>query len=272
MGRLMSSEGFNKFPPPEEPKEGPLPIEEEFLEADKKAFSQVKFTTLLLKVLDNIRSVLFTPRSKEQVELSGRIHVLKSNSAEVLLRLQTIRDQLSDQFDPRLSGLVSSVINPMVSKMQRIQEMLLRNENGTPESISVEKYNEWISNAAGWIEWYSKESERDTLIQFISQNIFSDGCKSVDKDVQFILDYQVLVLSDLLLDHQQKNDLRKRLDKVVFPHLVALQKLKEEPQDLDIESIAEWKDEIDALRSFHVNEAIHRIDAILESVSHFKAD
>jgi len=213
----------------------------------------------------NIIKNFFLPPSSSQKPINPE--ELKKSTKKTLTKLLHIKEELRSQVDAELFKQIEIAIEPITRDAKRIQNMMVSTDSSSDHNKAEKKVHQWIARAERWVKLDSKLDSQVSVIDTIIDQYFADATDLIDQDLQVIADYKRHLLLNLAVSPEEKEDLINLINNKLSSHIKELKRLKEKPDSLDLHKIAVWKAEIDQQRSHHFENALHKIDAIIEQMS-----
>lgn len=227
-------------------------------------------------VFDKIKSLVpfFNPREKKEATLVGRIHAeLQKDAHEMLNEIKCLKDALKKELEKHDEGHLwnsfEAVVNPLMREYAQIERKLkAQYDSLDTNTTAIKSYNDWIIKAKLWVTLCSRPSDREGLIKVVVAHTMQVSDDIIDRDLKTLHDYKVHELHQLKLIPDELQDISRKLEQEMEPHILALQKLKHnKPLDMKLENLTEWKGAIDESRTKHYNTALHIIDNLVNSIA-----
>ncbi len=224
----------------------------------------LKKRSLFSNFIELIKNKLFPASNPEP---SINTEELQANAKKTLVKLLNVKAALKSQVNSELFQQIEIAIDPIANDAKRIQNMMDSINNHQDFKKTGKKFNQWITKAERWVKLDSKLNLQVSVIEAIIEQNFVDSTDRIDQDLKVIADYKAHLLQNLAVSPEEKESLKLFINEKLTIHTVELKKLKEKPESLDIHKIAKWKDKVDQQRSHHFENALHKIDAIIEQMS-----
>lgn len=208
------------------------------------------------------------PPQHIETKLEGRIHQLQTDISKSVNKLLYLKVELEKEIDPHLISLIQTIVEPLIKEINRVQKSLEKHESVAQQVKESKKLSEWIEKAKKWIELCSKRHmEKEALLNAVVDHAIQEFHATIDKDLQVIQDYLNHTMERIKIDEFQKNKLKEELEPELSQHLIELIMLKNQPQDLSIESLQLWRAEADLSRENCFSSALYTIDVLSDQAA-----
>ncbi|MBA2728370.1 MAG: hypothetical protein H0U49_09390 [Parachlamydiaceae bacterium] len=226
--------------------------------------SRNKGRSLFSNLIGLVKNALFPAAPSPQKTHSEE---LQKCTKKTLVKLLHIKEELKSHVDGELFKQIEFAIDPITRDAKRIQQMMTSVDNTNDHDKTQKKFHQWIAKAERWVKLETKLDMQISVIDTIIDQYFTDMTDLINQDLQVIADYKSHLLINLAVSPEEKENLKILINEKLSFHITELQQLKEKPDSLDLHKIGIWKDEIDEQRSHHFDNALHKIDAIIEQMS-----
>lgn len=234
-------------------------------EKDPVYIKKNKQKSLFINFIDSIKNIFFpSPPQVPAQESSSR--EIQRHTDKTLDKLLNIKEKLKSKIDEELFKQVEIAIDPIARDAKRIQKMIA-SANGKEDLKTNKKYHQWTAKAERWVKLDSKLNLQISIIEAIIEQTFTETKEQIDQDLQIIEDYKAHLVANLAVTTEEKESLEKLIAHHLSIHTKELINLKEKPNTLEISKITTWKNEIDQQRTLCFENALHKIDAIIEQIS-----
>lgn len=194
-------------------------------------------------------------------KLSGRIHQLQNDVDALVDDLLSIREELEAEVDSKLPSLISSVVDPLIKEINRVQKAKEFQVSAAQQVKVSTEYSAWIEKAKRWIELCTKRhQQKEAISKAVMEHTIYEFHIRIDRDLQVIQDYLNHAMDSLQANDLIKNELKDKLEPELSHHLFELYLLKDHPPALSVESLQKWRAEADAARESYFSAALHTID------------
>lgn len=220
----------------------------------------MRFLNKVNNYINEILSKTSPSPQSEKINLSGRIHQFREDIDKTVHHLHSLHDELEKEGQFQFSFLITSVIDPLIKEINRLE----KSDNLSTVVQQVRESNEfvaWTEKAKKWIDLCSK---RHTHLEDINQafidHIFQEFRARIDKDLRVIQDYANSFMDKLNEDDAVKSDLKVQLEHELSKHIFKLYLLKDNIPENCMESLNDWRVEADLKREKCFSDALHAID------------
>jgi hypothetical protein len=204
---------------------------------------------------------------KEDRKLAGRIQELNKNAADVLKVLNTVRKDLKSEVDDELYMFVESVMNPMIRDVEKVQKIATNNVSAHQKMDAFNKYNEWIDKAKLWVQVCSTAKNKDAITKAVIKHTVDDFNAMIERDLQLIEDYQQHLLYEIVMDDEQKLQIKDEIELGLKPYVKSLLGLKKPPKGVNLDNLNQWKDNADKRRDRYFNAILQLIDGKINEIN-----
>jgi hypothetical protein len=228
-------------------------------------------------IFDRIKSMFpfFVQKESREAKLVGRIRIeLQKDAWEVLNKLKMLRETLKTELNDhsesqQLWTSIEAVVNPLMREYGQIEKKLMeRTDSIETNTAAIKNYNDWIVKAKLWVALCSRSNDRNGIIQAVIIHTKQVSDDIIERDLKMLNDYKLHEIQNIGLNFQEIEATSIQIDKAIFSHVEGLRTLKNKnPTDLKLESLIEWKAEMDEARTKHYEAALHCIDTIIQSVA-----
>lgn len=218
---------------------------------------------LLSQFVDRIKSTFSRQNRGEEQSLNGRIQQFNQTALSVLQKLNFIKQELKINIDPELVLIVEKLLDPMSREALSIQKMLGKPSNAVQDAKTYQKYSNWMTKAMVWVDLENKVNDPQAVFQAIINHIFHEADDLIEQDLQVVQDYEMHIMDNLPLGEEEGNQIKKQLEKELQPCIRGLRALKQKPSNTNLQSVFDWKDQLDRHRSLYFETALQIIDRII---------
>lgn len=206
----------------------------------------------------------FQIKPSDEKLLIGRIQDLYKTADLVLHELQEKMKALRGMFDAEVGDLIDKVSEPLYRDIERIKHALHHQSSAVQQAQTFKKYLQWIEKSRYWIRLASGNHSKEVIIDTLMMQMVIEFLECIDRDLQIIQDYQKHRLENLSISSELKQELLEKLEKILYPYLQNLKRLKAAPKIFQLSDISPWKIKIDKRREKYFDGALHIIDKIIE--------
>jgi hypothetical protein len=220
-----------------------------------------KFVT---KVAKAALFIFYKPLSNDGIENLEHAHSeMQKTIDKALKQLTIVRDKIKILEDEQLFKNAETSIEYLLKSVQRIKK-----SEGviSKQGQLFKRYNEWINKIQPWIQLEAKITDKDAIITALVQHFLNESSELINRDVQVVKDYQQQILDQVQGENKIKSELIFKMEVALKPFLDALKALKENPPDLKLDRIVEWKKGLDIKRGNLFEKALHTIDDLVVDV------
>lgn len=210
---------------------------------------------------------LFIRKPDHDPKLVGRIYEMNQNANHLYSELLAVKVDLEKEVEPVLLSLVEAVVDPLIKEARRLKILMEQEKSVSQQVINIKKYSEWIEKAKIWVEICAKRSQKEAIRKAIIDYSIDEFRTVIDRDMQIIQDYLTHFLNELEFLPEEKKELEARLEETLTQHLIGLQKLKAQPDNLSLGMLGSWRVEIDRLREKFFSDSLHTIDTLVQEVA-----
>lgn len=226
-------------------------------------------------IFDKIKSLFpFAVKESREAKLVGRIrHELQNDAWEILNKLknlkETLKAELQGPLESHLWASVEAIVNPLLREYGQIEKKLMeRTDSIETNTTAIKNYNDWIIKAKLWVALCSRAGDRNGIIQAVVIHSKQVSDDIIDRDLKTLQDYKLHEVQNIGLNFQEIEAAAQQIDQAIAPHIEGLQSIKDKtPADLKLETLIEWKAEVDAARARHYESALHIIDGIIQKIA-----
>jgi len=168
--------------------------------------------------------------------------------------------QSSEEAPIKRSKQIESMAVDILKQIQKHKEEILNQMRSGVVHPASRKVVEQLSH-------FTEELKKEIL-----NSLTMRSTEMIEKDLQMIDDYQSWSLDTLDVEDEEMESLRDRLKKVTEEHLKALNKLKDLPSDMSLDTIGEWILHIQREREKNVDTLLHRIESVVREVKPFSIE
>lgn len=228
-------------------------------------FENIKVTTLHRSSLQKPgllglfqRFVEFFMPSEGPVKITGKVRCYSDKAKKVQAQLKEIRNELKTEVDDELSPMITEVINSMLSNVNRINRMFMR-ENGKSEAIK--HFQAWTKDAKLWVELCSKNKDKKGIKSAIVKHIISKSMERIERDICYIDAYFRQSIEQLNLDPEETSRISREKANSLSKHVEMLRSLQVLPVSMPFDCVTRWRQDLDDQRAKHFDTALHVIDS-----------
>ncbi len=227
------------------------------------------------KLKKRVKTFLKIQEPQRELQLSGRIHELNNQAAELLLSLKKIKDNFSSgkvydiEKDPELSIFLEAVVDPLLREEALLYQSM--HSHSIPEQAKAfKRIGLWLERAKEWVHFFDKKRSKQELIDAVVQHLVGEALTRIDRDIEIVKEYLIHQIESLGIPPEMKTRLNTNAKKAVDTHVQDLVALKKRPSKITLEGLGYWKSQIDHCRQTYFELALHSIDEIIENETPFR--
>lgn len=225
-------------------------------------------------LIDRIKALFPFLKKQETKDLSlrGRVNKdLQQNAHKLLHQLQILRQEVKVKWheDRSLWTSFEAVVRPLFREFAQLERKLDK-KNSSPQHFKAvtKNYQEWLEKAKLWVAFAAHPHDKEGLAQAVVEHTQHLSDCMIDRDLQMLEEYMIHELQALGIAEESVVRVGRKIHQDISVHLQGLAALKQhQPQKWDLEELMEWKGRVNTERAMHYNEALHLIDATIQSIS-----
>ncbi len=255
-GCLMSLQGPSDHTPSKEP----------FYYERAESKEQADILEKFVRQLSNLTRLTGNKRNKRKEDLYQTVAEVQATADDILRHFTLLKAEISNEVDARLRGAVAETIDPAIEETLEMKKSLSLEKEEDPNPITE---GNWAEQMARWVHLYSKWKGKEEVSQKVMETLAKRIDLLIEKDLQFIEQYEKQSLSHLEEDPSFQEDVKRRIQSNLDTSIRKLKALKGRPPVASLQEAIQWDEAIQKKRGSYLDRVLEKIESIIDEEAPF---